>query len=51
MAAGDIRTPGSVKRIMDEELPIKDHPDSRGNLYLQFDVLLPVSGSVQCMLC
>ena len=39
--AGSVIKPGMVKRIPDEGMPTYKRPDTRGDLYIQFDVEFP----------
>ena len=39
--SGEVIDHSSVKKIADEGMPLLQHPDSRGNLYIQFHVQFP----------
>ena len=43
---GEIIKPGEVKCITGEGMPIQGRPFDKGNLYVKFDIVFPVSGSL-----
>ena len=40
-AAGEILSPGTIKGVPNEGMPIHKNPQEKGNLYVKFDVKFP----------